>query len=75
MVRLGLFAFPSSRFTPCPCHQVLETLLQEWCKDSANKVLIFTKSVKLIDMLEFHLKRQRKECRKHHIGVAYQKLA
>ena len=41
-------------------HQVLETLLQEWRRDPANKVLIFTKSVKLLDMLEFHLKRQSK---------------
>ena len=32
-------------------------LLSEWQSDraAANKVLIFTKSVKLIDMLEFHL--------------------
>ncbi|KAH9976865.1 P-loop containing nucleoside triphosphate hydrolase protein [Lactifluus volemus] len=37
---------------------VLETLLQEWRRDSTSKVLIFTKSVKLLDMLEFHLKRQ-----------------
>ena len=29
--------------------------------DPTNKVLIFTKSVKLIDMLEFHLDNQRKE--------------
>ncbi|KAF8890663.1 P-loop containing nucleoside triphosphate hydrolase protein [Infundibulicybe gibba] len=35
---------------------VLETLLMEWRKDHSNKVLIFTKSVKLLDMLEFHLK-------------------
>ncbi|KAI0255595.1 P-loop containing nucleoside triphosphate hydrolase protein [Lactifluus subvellereus] len=37
---------------------VLGTLLQEWRRDPTNKVLIFTKSVKLLDMLEFHLKRQ-----------------
>ncbi|KAI0299056.1 P-loop containing nucleoside triphosphate hydrolase protein [Multifurca ochricompacta] len=37
---------------------VLDTLLQEWRRDPINKVLIFTKSVKLLDMLEFHLKRQ-----------------
>ncbi len=43
-----------------PQHQVLETLLQEWHRDGSNKVLIFTKSVKLLDMLEFHLKRQSK---------------
>ncbi|KAH7882176.1 P-loop containing nucleoside triphosphate hydrolase protein, partial [Phlebopus sp. FC_14] len=34
---------------------VLDTLLKEWGKDRSNKVLIFTKSVKLLDMLEFHL--------------------
>ena len=30
-------------------------LLTEWQKDRSNKVLIFTKSVKLLEMLEFHL--------------------
>jgi SNF2 family DNA or RNA helicase len=35
--------------------QALEVLLKEWKKDNLNKVLIFTKSVKLIEMLEFHL--------------------
>ncbi|CAA7262618.1 unnamed protein product [Cyclocybe aegerita] len=33
----------------------LEVLLKEWRKDKSNKVLIFTKSVKLLEMLEFHL--------------------
>ena len=41
----------------CGKWQVLETLLREWKKDS-NKVLIFTKSVKLLEMLEFHLNTQ-----------------
>jgi len=41
----------------CPL-QVLELLLKEWRKDRSNKVLIFTKSVKLIEMLEFHLNTQ-----------------
>ena len=41
----------------CGKWQVLETLLREWKKE-ANKVLIFTKSVKLLDMLEFHLNAQ-----------------
>lgn len=36
--------------------QVLDTLLKDWRKDRLNKVLIFTKSVKLLDMLDFHLK-------------------
>lgn len=35
--------------------QVLDTLLKDWRKDRSNKVLIFTKSVKLLEMLEFHL--------------------
>jgi DNA excision repair protein ERCC-6-like 2 len=38
---------------------VLESLLKEWHKDPSNKVLIFTKSVKLLEMLEFHLRTQR----------------
>ena len=40
---------------------MLETLLQEWRRDPTNKVLIFTKSVKLLEMLEYHVKRKRKE--------------
>ncbi|KAF8258164.1 P-loop containing nucleoside triphosphate hydrolase protein [Lactarius quietus] len=44
--------------TLCGKWKVLETLLQEWRRDPTNKVLIFTKSVKLLDMLEYHLKRQ-----------------
>jgi hypothetical protein len=35
--------------------QALEVLLKEWRKDRTNKVLIFTKSVKLLEMLDFHL--------------------
>ncbi|GJF00382.1 P-loop containing nucleoside triphosphate hydrolase protein [Phanerochaete sordida] len=34
---------------------VLQLLLREWRRDAANKVLVFTKSVKLLEMLEFHL--------------------
>ncbi|KAH9948482.1 P-loop containing nucleoside triphosphate hydrolase protein [Amylocystis lapponica] len=37
---------------------VLETLLEEWRKDRSNKVLIFTKSVRLLQMLDFHLQNQ-----------------
>jgi hypothetical protein len=40
--------------------QVLETLLRQWRKDPTNKVLIFTKSVKLIGILEFLLKKSSK---------------
>ncbi|KZT05235.1 uncharacterized protein LAESUDRAFT_235454 [Laetiporus sulphureus 93-53] len=35
---------------------VLGSLLEDWRKDPLNKVLIFTKSVKLLDMLDFHLR-------------------
>jgi DNA excision repair protein ERCC-6-like 2 len=35
--------------------KVLNTLLLEWRQDRSSKVLIFTKSVKLLEMLEFHL--------------------
>ena len=40
--------------------QILESLLQEWRKDPTNKVLIFTKSVKLLEILDFHLQSQSK---------------
>ncbi|KAF8064179.1 RAD26-like SNF2 family DNA-dependent ATPase [Lyophyllum atratum] len=40
----------------CGKWAVLELLLKEWRRDPTNKVLIFTKSVKLLEMLEFHLK-------------------
>ncbi|KJA22162.1 hypothetical protein HYPSUDRAFT_164868 [Hypholoma sublateritium FD-334 SS-4] len=39
----------------CGKWRALEVLLKEWRKDKTNKVLIFTKSVKLLDMLDFHL--------------------
>ena len=35
--------------------KALNTLLTEWRKDPSTKVLIFTKSVKLLDMLDFYL--------------------
>ena len=37
--------------------------------DPTNKVLIFTKSVKLIDMLEFHLDNQRKKSLEFDFGL------
>ncbi|KAI9571817.1 P-loop containing nucleoside triphosphate hydrolase protein [Boletus coccyginus] len=40
----------------CGKWAVLDTLLKDWRKDRSNKVLIFTKSVKLLEMLDFHLK-------------------
>ena len=36
--------------------QILEELLRDWSKGSSNKVLIFTKSIKLLRMLAFHVK-------------------
>ncbi len=41
--------------------QVLEALLKEWRKDRTNKVLIFTKSVKLLEMLEYHLNAESED--------------
>lgn len=39
--------------------QVLDMLLGDWRIDRSNKVLLFTKSVKLLEMLEFHLGKNR----------------
>ena len=38
--------------------QVLQTLLKEWHKNKTNKVLVFTKSVKLLEILEYHVESQ-----------------
>jgi len=38
------------------CSKILEKLLHDWRQDPTNKVLIFTKSIKLLTMLAFHLK-------------------
>ncbi|KAH9953604.1 P-loop containing nucleoside triphosphate hydrolase protein [Russula dissimulans] len=52
--------FGPAMLLPAYCGKwiVLETLLKEWHRDPANKVLIFTKSVKLLEMLDYLLKRQ-----------------
>ncbi|KAJ3546730.1 hypothetical protein NMY22_g1941 [Coprinellus aureogranulatus] len=42
----------------CGKWKTLEALLREWKKDKTNKVLIFTKSVKLLDMLEHHVQNK-----------------
>ncbi|KAG8215230.1 RAD26-like SNF2 family DNA-dependent ATPase [Butyriboletus roseoflavus] len=49
--------FATAMMQPSFCGKwtVLDTLLKDWRKDRSNKVLIFTKSVKLLEMLEFHL--------------------
>ena len=64
--------------------KALEVLLKEWQKDRTNKVLIFTKSVKLLDMLAFHLSSKSKgvyfsELERHfstgyYIGYSFLKL-
>lgn len=38
--------------------KVLNSLLAEWRAEGSNKVLIFTKSVQLLKMLELHLNSQ-----------------
>ncbi|KAJ7777535.1 RAD26-like SNF2 family DNA-dependent ATPase [Mycena maculata] len=40
----------------CGKWAVLLSLLKDWSKDKTNKVLIFTKTVKLLEMMAFHLK-------------------
>ncbi|KAG9311072.1 P-loop containing nucleoside triphosphate hydrolase protein [Chiua virens] len=49
--------FGTAMMQPSFCGKwtVLDILLKDWRKDASNKVLIFTKSVKLLEMLEFHL--------------------
>ncbi|OSD03707.1 hypothetical protein PYCCODRAFT_1490777 [Trametes coccinea BRFM310] len=62
LARLAFPTGPLPKYGPsmlrpefCGKWMVLETLLREWKKEGGNKVLIFTKSVKLLEMLEFHL--------------------
>ncbi|KAI0744759.1 P-loop containing nucleoside triphosphate hydrolase protein [Earliella scabrosa] len=52
--------YGSAKLLPefCGKWMVLETLLNQWSKDRTNKVLIFTKSVKLLDILEYHVNVQ-----------------
>ncbi|KZT37181.1 hypothetical protein SISSUDRAFT_988082 [Sistotremastrum suecicum HHB10207 ss-3] len=47
-------------FDPNLCGKwaVLNTLLQTWRREQGNKVLVFTRSVKLIEMLKYHLSRE-----------------
>ncbi|KAI0772497.1 P-loop containing nucleoside triphosphate hydrolase protein [Trametes elegans] len=65
MARLAFPNGPLPKYGPsmlrpefCGKWMVLETLLRQWKKEGGNKVLIFTKSVKLLEMLEFHLESQ-----------------
>ncbi|KAH9834464.1 P-loop containing nucleoside triphosphate hydrolase protein [Rhodofomes roseus] len=37
---------------------VLESLLKDWRRDPTNKVLIFTKSVKILKILDYHLQAE-----------------
>ena len=38
-------------------YQVLNSLLKAWKEEKTDKVLVFTKSVKLLDILDFHLQK------------------
>ncbi|KAF9558521.1 hypothetical protein CPC08DRAFT_557075 [Agrocybe pediades] len=49
----------------CGKWMALEALLAEWRQDPLNKILIFTKSVKLLDMFEFNLNKKRETGYKH----------
>ncbi|KAF9784664.1 P-loop containing nucleoside triphosphate hydrolase protein [Thelephora terrestris] len=42
----------------CGKWKVLQKLLEEWHKEKSNKVLVFTKSVKLLEILEYHVESQ-----------------
>ncbi|KAF5329238.1 hypothetical protein D9619_009039 [Psilocybe cf. subviscida] len=63
--KLAAFAFPGEAVPKfdatmmdaqnCGKWSTLQVLLRNWRKDKTNKVLIFTKSVKLLVMLDFHL--------------------
>ncbi|TRM60071.1 P-loop containing nucleoside triphosphate hydrolase protein [Schizophyllum amplum] len=48
----------------CGKWKILRGLLAEWRTEGTNKVLIFTKSIKLLEMLEFQLKADSYEFRK-----------
>lgn len=54
--------------------QVLESLLKSWRKDPTNKVLIFTKSVKLLEMLDFHLQSQSNHCPHPDINARFHRI-
>ncbi|PPQ68987.1 hypothetical protein CVT25_009172 [Psilocybe cyanescens] len=68
---LAHIAFPGDKYRSLPSYgqismmpeacgkwAVLDALLKNWRTDKTNKVLIFTKSVKLLEMLEHYLKMQ-----------------
>ncbi|EKM76213.1 hypothetical protein AGABI1DRAFT_63554, partial [Agaricus bisporus var. burnettii JB137-S8] len=50
--------YGTAMMRPQYCGKWAVILLREWRKDPSNKILVFTKSVKLLDMLDFHLKTQ-----------------
>lgn len=58
----GIPKYGTAMMQPQYCGKwaVLELLLKEWRKDQTNKLLIFTKSVKLLEMLDFHLNTKGK---------------
>ncbi|EIN05836.1 hypothetical protein PUNSTDRAFT_145742 [Punctularia strigosozonata HHB-11173 SS5] len=55
--------YGESMFVPDFCGKwlILESLLAEWREDPTIKVLIFTKSVKLLEILDYHLGRQHSQ--------------
>ena len=65
---LARLAFPANKIPKygtamflsefCGKWRVLHELLKDWKQDRTNKVLVFTKSVKLLEMLEYHLQDQ-----------------
>jgi hypothetical protein len=62
--------------------QVLQTLLMEWMQDPTNKILLFTKSVKLLEMLAHQLNASGEQTRlcllftlsDHSEGIGHVKL-
>ena len=53
----------------------MEGLLRGWRRDRKNKVLIFTKSVKLLRMLEYHLQSQGRQFRRGQVLYMSDKCA
>lgn len=56
----GAPSYAKAIFVPQNCGkwQALEQLLNDWLKVRSNKILVFTKSKKLLRMLDFHLQRR-----------------
>ncbi|KAF5352151.1 hypothetical protein D9758_009267 [Tetrapyrgos nigripes] len=59
----------------CGKWTVLDSLLHEWRQDRSNKVLIFSKSVKLLNMLEFHIQKSFRNVRLDGATPQHQRMA